>query len=274
VAEVDHLGDPVTLVQDTDPPRTTITSAPPSTVVARGSTPATFTFSASENFVTFQCRLDGGAFAPCTSPVTYTNLEEGNHVFTVRATDATGNVEASPPAASWLLAIDRDGDGFTRFSNPPDCNESDPNVHPGAGEPRGGHVDVDCDGAIDPFLTIRPRVRFFATVAGRFTRLTSLTVSAVPAGATVDVSCLSRRHCPIHHKSIKVSNGNGTLSFASMFRRLRLPAGFALAIRVTAPESIGAYTALVMRKAALPLEHTGCLSPGQSKPQSACSEFG
>jgi Bacterial Ig-like domain len=49
---------------------------------------ATFTFSASEPT---QCKLDAGATTPCSGSVTYTNLSDGPHTFTVQATDAAGN---------------------------------------------------------------------------------------------------------------------------------------------------------------------------------------
>jgi hypothetical protein len=65
-------------------------------------TSATFSFSADEPS-TFQCRLDGGAFAPCTSPTTYTNLTAGSHTFQVAATDGSGNVDASPAERTWTV---------------------------------------------------------------------------------------------------------------------------------------------------------------------------
>jgi large repetitive protein len=49
-----------------------------------------FAFIASEGG-SFTCRLDGGAFAPCTSPTTYSNVGDGPHSFAVRATDLAGN---------------------------------------------------------------------------------------------------------------------------------------------------------------------------------------
>ena len=54
---------------------------------------ATFTYT-SEAGATFQCALDGAAFAAC--PASYTGLAQGAHTFQVRAVDAAGNVDASP----------------------------------------------------------------------------------------------------------------------------------------------------------------------------------
>ena len=49
------------------------------------------------------CRLDGAAFAPCTSPASYTNLTAGSHTFQVAAADASFNVDATPAARSWTV---------------------------------------------------------------------------------------------------------------------------------------------------------------------------
>ena len=67
------------------PPDTTITSQPPNPAF---STTADFSFSSNDALATFQWRLDSGAFAASTSPVTLTGLSYGTHVFQVRAIDA------------------------------------------------------------------------------------------------------------------------------------------------------------------------------------------
>jgi Big-like domain-containing protein/PKD domain-containing protein len=83
---------------DTQPPSTTIGSAPPT--LSPGSS-ATVAFSSPDSGATFACRLDGGAWAACTSPKTYTGLTLGGHTVDVRATDTAGNVDSSPATASW-----------------------------------------------------------------------------------------------------------------------------------------------------------------------------
>jgi hypothetical protein len=84
---------------DTIPPDTVIDSGPSGSVF---DTSATFSFSATEP-ATFQCRLDGGALAPCTSPKSYANLTVGSHTFQVAATDGSFNVDASPAERSWTV---------------------------------------------------------------------------------------------------------------------------------------------------------------------------
>jgi hypothetical protein len=81
-------------VVDTTPPETAIASA------VGGDGTATFSFTATEANATFGCRLDGSAFALCTSPKTYSGLTVGSHTFAVRAADAAGNVDQTPATAS------------------------------------------------------------------------------------------------------------------------------------------------------------------------------
>jgi endonuclease/exonuclease/phosphatase family metal-dependent hydrolase len=76
---------------DRTPPETTISAGPQgNTAPGTGS----FTF-ASEAGATFECRIDGAAFAACTSPL-QAQVALGDHTFEVRAKDALGNTDPSP----------------------------------------------------------------------------------------------------------------------------------------------------------------------------------
>jgi hypothetical protein len=85
---------------DTTPPNTSITSAPASSTT---SSSASFAFKATESGSGFECRLDGGPYVKCTSPKVYPGLGVSSHNFSVRATDAAGNVDASPAVRSWTV---------------------------------------------------------------------------------------------------------------------------------------------------------------------------
>jgi parallel beta-helix repeat protein len=85
---------------DTTVPETTITAEPPATTTQ---TSASFSFSSSEAPSTFECSIDSAAFAACTSPKSYSGLASGTHTFRVRATDASGNVDATPASFSWNI---------------------------------------------------------------------------------------------------------------------------------------------------------------------------
>ncbi len=82
-------------------PNTTITSGPSANSL---DTTPTFTFTSSKAGSTFQCKVDAGAYASCASPRTTAALGYGAHTFTVRATDASGNTDASPATRSFTVA--------------------------------------------------------------------------------------------------------------------------------------------------------------------------
>ena len=84
-------------------PDTSILTSPAASTTE---TSASFTFNANEIDSSFECALDGAAFADCESPVVYTGLAAGSHTFQVRATDGAGNVDATPASHSWTI-----GDG-------------------------------------------------------------------------------------------------------------------------------------------------------------------
>lgn len=91
---------PVSVTVDNTPPDTTILTGPPAQT---GLNSATFTFQSSEPNSTFQCKLDSGAYAACTSPKVYAGLATGNHTFSVFATDPAGNTDATPATQSWTV---------------------------------------------------------------------------------------------------------------------------------------------------------------------------
>ena len=62
-----------------------------------------FSFTANTPGSTFQCRLDAAAWAPCSSPTSYSSLSDGSHAFAVRALDADG---FTAPAATYSWAVD------------------------------------------------------------------------------------------------------------------------------------------------------------------------
>ena len=114
---------------DTTPPETTGVSGPTGSTAA---TTATFEFSANEAG-TFECSLDGTAFAACTSPVTLTGLAVGPHSFAVQARDAAGNVDASPHTWNWTVStcttttvtLTADGDAWFNSGSPAENKGAD-----------------------------------------------------------------------------------------------------------------------------------------------------
>ena len=87
-------------IVDTGAPDTSIGSGPAGPTT---STAATFAFTATETGSTFQCKLDDGAWATCTSPRSLTGLAQGAHTFRVRSIDPAGNVDASEATRAWSV---------------------------------------------------------------------------------------------------------------------------------------------------------------------------
>ena len=86
----------------TSPPPSRLSHRPPPRVT-NDNTPV-FQFRSDADGARFECRLDGGAFQPCTNPVTTTTaLPDGPHSLTVRATDRVFNVEANPPTPRFTV---------------------------------------------------------------------------------------------------------------------------------------------------------------------------
>ena len=84
---------------DATPPETTIVSGPKRKTKKKR---ATFQFVSSEPGSSFQCSVDGSPFAACASGDGL-KVKRGKHVFEVRATDAAGNVDASPAQQRWKV---------------------------------------------------------------------------------------------------------------------------------------------------------------------------
>jgi hypothetical protein len=100
----------VNVTPDTTPPDTSITSGPSGTTTTNS---ASFSLSSSESNSTYECRLNGAAWAGCASPKAYSNLANGSYTFDVRATDSAGNVDPSPASRSFAVSVKTE-------TNPPD----------------------------------------------------------------------------------------------------------------------------------------------------------
>jgi len=85
---------------DTIPPETILTSFPSSITT---STTALFEFTCNEEPCTYECRIDGSSWSPCSSPAVYTDLALGQHVFEVKAYDQYMNEDTTPALYQWKI---------------------------------------------------------------------------------------------------------------------------------------------------------------------------
>jgi hypothetical protein len=135
---------------DTTPPDTSIVSGPAATT---SSTSASFAFASTESGSSFECKLDSGAFAACSSPKSYTGLAEGAHSFSVRARDGAGNLDPTPATQSWSVeaaSAPPPPSGEDCFAAPSSCGYPDPS-----------------DTGVPPGTTLTPSGAINATAAGQ-----------------------------------------------------------------------------------------------------------
>jgi arylsulfatase A-like enzyme len=99
---------------DTVGPETTITDGPAAAINSTG--PYDLRFTSSEPGSSFVCRVDGSAWATCTSPRSVSVAGEGQHEFSARATDPAGNLDSS--AALWSWTVDTTAPDTTIGSGP------------------------------------------------------------------------------------------------------------------------------------------------------------
>jgi parallel beta-helix repeat protein len=100
---------------DTTAPETSIESGPAGPTSERS---ARISFGSNEPGASFECRLNEGDFAPCSSPQLLSALSEGPQRFEVRATDPAGNADGSPAVHAWT--VDVTPPETTVGSGPPD----------------------------------------------------------------------------------------------------------------------------------------------------------
>jgi Glycosyl hydrolase catalytic core/RTX calcium-binding nonapeptide repeat (4 copies)/Bacterial Ig-like domain len=96
-------------------PDVSITAGPQNGDLTNNPSP-TFSFASTDSGASFSCQLDGGGFAACTSPLTTSTLSDGDHRFTVEATDTAQNTAA----VSRAFTVDATAPAVTISSGPAD----------------------------------------------------------------------------------------------------------------------------------------------------------
>ena len=175
---------------DTTPPDTTITSGPAGTVEE---TSATFTFSASEGNVTFECSKDNGPYLACTSPKTYYGFADGPHGFRVRAIDGADNPDPSPAARDWTVrkATTTTQPPTTGTTAPPTTNTTTPPNNTDTTSPPSGGGGIFVSPAKPTTTTGKPTTTTGKPAKGGGGNTSTSTTAAttettVPAGPVAD----------------------------------------------------------------------------------------
>lgn len=110
--------DTLTDCETSDPaPDTTVTSGPPNAAVSTDDTP-TYGLSASEPGVTFELRVDNGAFSSCAATCQVPALADGTHTLRFRAVESAGAQHQDPTPAQRTLTVDRQAPAVTIDAGP------------------------------------------------------------------------------------------------------------------------------------------------------------
>jgi hypothetical protein len=227
-------------VVDRTPPGARIAGGPPSGLPVTATT-VTFALLSDENSATFECSFDGAPWSPCANPVVLSGLTPGLHELDARASDAAGNTDPAPARRSFLVKLDQ--------------------ASPAGGGTSGGAPSVSTAPPAPQKLTVT--LSFFAHATARSTRLTRISVTGVPAGASLVATCAGKG-CP--RKRTFKSTRSGSVALTPF--RTTLRPGAKITVRVTRPGTIGAVKVLTIRRKKAPLITTLCLPPGASKPSS------
>jgi hypothetical protein len=139
-----------------------------------------------------------------------------------------------------------------------------------AHEKRGNDIDENCDGRVEDFLAITPRITVKWSVRAARVTINKLRVRRVPSGGTVEFRCAGQ-NCPVRRRTgARPRRGTVNLLDAIRSQRSRFRAGQTLAVRITAPDRIGKVVRYALKKGKIPEGRVRCLRPGARAPR-ACS---
>jgi hypothetical protein len=210
-AALDALAPPGT---ETVAPETTITGQPASSTQ---STAAKFEFRRTDaDAGTYECSVDGAAFAPCSSPDSF-SVTVGAHTFQVRAKNAADLVDPTPASASWTVsapAAHEDGGGTVVVSPPavptspsspappsPPTPSSGPNcvVPKLAGKKLGQARSALSASHCTVGKVTKPKVNHGRSLGGLVVVSSAPSQGAKPADGKVNLT-LGHRHKPKHRR--------------------------------------------------------------------------
>ena len=220
-----------TFTYDATDPQVQITGGPAEGAVI-DSRSASYNFAASDaNGVTITCRLDNGAFGPCSGADSHalSALSLGGHTFTVRAVDGAGNESSAqrtftvqdPPTQTPDQGTQ--GGGSTTTTTTATTTTTTGANTTGAPGNQGESSDP-------PVVAARSSAKF--SVKRGKTKVAKLALTGLARGTVVEVTCKGKG-CP--RGTTKFTVKKTKLVLTSVFKKRTLGAGAKIEVRVTQP---------------------------------------
>jgi Ca2+-binding RTX toxin-like protein len=176
-----------------------------------------------------------------------------------------GSLGGAPPP---VLPTDADGDGY---SPPQDCNDHNPNIHPGAYDIPGDGIDQNCDGhdAQFPPISAALKARFSSARHG-WTRVRQLSVKHAAANTDIEVSCRSSHFnaCPFRDEVQVLAHQTPFYSLRALFGDVPVRPGTKFVLKLVQPGAIGRIYTYLFRQGSFPKLSLLCQAPG--KPVTRC----
>ena len=137
----------------------------------------------------FECKLDRGGFAACTSPKSYSGLLDGSHTFEVRAVGGEANPDPTPASFTWTIDTLRPAVTINQASGQADPSSGSPiRFRVVFSEPVTGFAngDVTLSGTAGATATqVTGSGRTYDVAVSGMTGAGTV-IASIPAGAAVD----------------------------------------------------------------------------------------
>jgi Ca2+-binding RTX toxin-like protein len=180
------------------------------------------------------------------------------------------NINPLPPPPPIIVGsgiVDADGDGAPAGF---DCDDADPKRRPAIPEVPGNAIDEDCVNGASPFPLLDVAITWLFETRDSGTRFPNVTVTRIPAGAQVRLTCkaprgrANRNVCPFKTVTRSFPNGSTRLRLTSRFKKREFRRNrTVLELQVIHPAAIGRVVRYTIgRPGKVPRRQNLCLAPG------------